>query len=78
MKAELLVVGDDIAVEELTWKQCHRCEKELAPGDSVWILIYLSTPWLAEDDEDNEYVPFIWHEACDGGSLAAAGVDVSL
>jgi hypothetical protein len=81
MKAELLTIGEHIMADELSPPgRCHvkSCRETLHNGDVVYVLLHLSTPWLAEDDENNEYVALIWHKDCDEGSLAAAGADVHL
>ncbi|MGE2714216.1 hypothetical protein ACQI4L_09175 [Mycolicibacterium litorale] len=59
-----------------TWSPqiCPLCDKEIVDGEDI-LIVTRDVPYLVEDDELQEYDRYIWHRACDPGTLAAASVD---
>lgn len=56
-----------------TWEpaMCPLCEKRIEAGQDIYVVIREMYPYLAEDDEDQNWETIEWHKSCDPGTPAA-------
>lgn len=50
---------------------CPVCEERIEAGQDIYLVIRERYPYLAEDDEEQDWETIEWHRACDKGSVAA-------